>query len=456
MIKLKFLGATETVTGSKYLLTVDQQKILVDCGLFQGPKALRERNWQPMPVDPKSIQAVVLTHAHVDHSGYLPLLVRQGFRGPIYCTEATFDLCKILLPDSGHLQEEDAKYAVKHGFSRHHPPLPLYTREDALVSLKQFRTLPYGTPFQILKEGREGVVSFHHAGHILGASFVQFEIEGVKILFSGDIGRPHDALMNAPAILQQTDYLVMESTYGDRLHDAMDPKEELGAIIEATVQKGGSVLIPAFAVGRAQAILHHLLRLKQEGRIPNVPIFLDSPMAISATGLLCKYANEHHLSKSQCAAVSQLPIYANTIDESKAISSNPLPKIIVSASGMLSGGRSVHHLKQLVSDNRNTIVLAGFQTPETRGARLMVGDREIKIHGEMFAVKARIESLSNTSAHSDYQEILMWLKHFTHAPRMTFITHGETHAAQAMKGHVESELHWPVQVPRYLDEVVLG
>ncbi|PIZ04239.1 MAG: MBL fold metallo-hydrolase [Gammaproteobacteria bacterium CG_4_10_14_0_8_um_filter_38_16] len=452
-MKIKFLGATKTVTGSKYLLEIKNKKILIDCGLFQGYKALRLRNWEKFPLDPATIDAVVITHAHIDHTGYLPLLVKNGFQGPIYSTAATYDLCKILLPDSGYLHEEEAKRANKYGYSKHHPALPLYTKEDAEIALKQFNTIAFDKPFSITDQG---TVSFHRAGHILGAAFVQFDIEGIRVLFTGDMGRLQDSIMKPPAIIHSTDYLIIESTYGNRLHEKEDIQARIAKIVNETAKRGGTVLIPSFAVGRAQSILYYLFKLKEAGRIPNIPIYLDSPMAINATELLCKYNSEHQLSKSECHLICNVATYVHTPDESKAIAQQPMPKIIISASGMMTGGRILHHLKVFAPDSRNTILMTGYQAGGTRGARMLAGEKETKIHGQMIPVKAQLEYLTNTSAHADYEEMITWLKQFQHPPKKVFITHGEQAGSLGLKDQIEAQLGWLCNIPDYLDEAVLS
>ena len=453
-MKLTFLGATGTVTGSKYLLEHAGKKNLIDCGLFQGLKELRLRNWEKLPVDPASIDAVVLTHAHIDHSGYIPLLVKHGFKGKIYCSEATFDFCSILLPDSGYLQEADAKQANRHIYTKHKPALPLYTQKDAEKSLKQFKAVDFGKPHEF-KGGLTFTLS--RSGHILGSAFVRVSDGQSSILFSGDLGRPEDPVMKPPARLQGADYLVLESTYGDRLHQDSSPLDKLGEIIRNTAARGGSVIIPAFAVGRTQSILYYIYELKRTNAIPAViPVFLDSPMAINATELLSKHKNDHRLSGKLCADVCHVARYVHTADESKALDhTNGMPAVIISASGMATGGRILHHLKYFIGDARNTILFTGYQAAGTRGARLVHGAREIKIHGQMWPVRAQVEELHNISAHADYSEILDWLGHFQAPPRQTFITHGEPNAAAALKLKIENQLGWKTVVPNYLQEVEL-
>ncbi len=446
-MKLTFLGAVGTVTGSRYLLEDDGRKILIDAGLFQGRKELRERNWAPPTFDPADIDAMLLTHAHIDHSGYIPKLVKEGFRGPIYCTSATQDLCSILLPDSGHLQEEDADSANRHGYSRHEPALPLYTQEDAEEALNYLHPVEFGKRYEI--PGSVLGFTMYRAGHILGAAFIRVDDGMTSVLFGGDIGRLNNPVMKPPAKIQQADYLLVESTYGDRLHNTDDPTEDIYRIVRETAARGGTVVIPAFAVGRTQAILYHLYLLKKQGRIPDIPVFVDSPMAIKATALLSRHPADHRLPPDICLAIDSMTRYAQTTEESKAINSqnNGMPKVIISASGMATGGRVLHHLKQYVGDARNTILLAGFQADGTRGDRLARGEKEISIHGQMWPVLARIEKLDNMSAHADYEEILTWLGNFNSQPHRVFITHGEPEAAEAMKGHIEARFGWDAHVP---------
>ncbi|MDH5748646.1 MAG: MBL fold metallo-hydrolase [Rhodospirillales bacterium] len=453
-MKLTFLGATGTVTGSKYLLEHAGGKVLIDCGLFQGLKELRLRNWGQLPIDPASLDAVLLTHAHIDHSGYIPLLVKSGFKGKIFCSEATYDLCAILLPDSGYLQEADAVRANRYGYSKHKPALPLYTRRDAERCLKQFKVVDFGKP-----RGLECGLTFtlSRSGHILGSSFIQVSDGQTSILFSGDLGRPDDPVMKPPAHMQRTDYLVLESTYGDRLHKNSSPLDKIGEIIRDTAARGGSVIIPAFAVGRTQSILYYIYELKKNQAIPDsIPIYLDSPMAINATQLLRRHKNEHRLPDKLCAEVCRVAQYVHTPEESKSLDhSNGVPAVIVSASGMATGGRVLHHLKYFIGDARNTVLFTGYQATGTRGARLVHGEDEIRIHGRMWPVRAQVEALHNTSAHADYGEILEWLRHFEAPPRKTFITHGEPEAATSLRMKIEDHLGWSAVVPDYLQTVEL-
>jgi metallo-beta-lactamase family protein len=448
-MEIKFLGAATTVTGSKYLLSFDNKKILIDCGLYQGLKELRLRNWNPLPIHPATIDAVILTHAHIDHSGYLPLLIKNGFTGKIYSTDGTRDLCSILLPDSGHLQEEEAALANKYGYSKHHPALPLYTQEDGMNALNFFETVPFQRQRQLTDHFS---FQFLPAGHIIGASLVRIQYKNFSLLFTGDMGRLHDPVMQPPSIVHDTDYLVIESTYGNRLHEAGHPKDFLRKIINETTQRGGTVIIPSFAVGRAQAILHYIYLLKKEHSIPDVPVFLDSPMAVNATNILLKYQNSLRLNKEECRQLNDVATYVNSPEESKLLDSDQQPKIIVSASGMATGGRVLFHLQRYGSDPKNTIVFTGYQAIGTRGARIMRGEKEIKIHGEMLQVQAQIESLSNASAHADYSELLTWLSAFERAPKKVFITHGELDAAISFKEKIETKFGWSCIVPHYLQE----
>jgi metallo-beta-lactamase family protein len=452
MPKITFLGAAGTVTGSKYLLSSGSRRILIDCGLFQGLKQLRLRNWAPFPVPPNSIEAVILTHAHLDHSGYLPALIRDGFKGPVYGSEGTRDVCGIILPDSGMLQERDAEFANKHRFSKHDPALPLYTADDAMAALEKIVAVPFNKRREI---GPDTAITLQRAGHILGASIVTCEFEGKKIVFSGDLGQFGDPVMVDPTLIEDADYLVVESTYGNRKHDTLDPEEALLRVVKQTVEHGGTVVVPAFAVGRAQALLWHLNRLRKAGRLGNVPVFLDSPMATDATELLAKHPNDHRLSAAECRAAFSIARIVRSPEESKALTADPMPKIIISASGMATGGRVLHHIKHYVSDRNSTILFSGFQAAGTRGAAMLAGAESVKIHGAYYPVRARVENLSMLSAHADADGILRWLKGFKKAPRQTFITHGEPTASDALRHRVEEELGWKCTVPEQMQRAAL-
>lgn len=452
-ISLSFFGAAGTVTGSRYLLERNGKRILIDCGLFQGLKDLRLRNWAPFPVLPSSIDAVLLTHAHIDHSGYLPALVRDGFRGRIYCSNASMELCAILLRDSGYLQEKDADFANRHGFSKHKPALPLYTVKDAEAALPHLAPVTFDEDHQVA-DGP--MIRLRHAGHILGAASIECRWGDTTIVFSGDLGRYGDAMMLDPAPIPAADYLVVESTYGNRLHDPRDPQDALAEVVNRTVARGGTVIIPAFAVGRAQALLHHLEQLTASGRIGNVPVFLDSPMAINASELLCSHLDDHRLTEDSCTRACGIANYVREVDASKALTTNPVPKVIISASGMATGGRVLHHLKRYAPDRRNTILFAGFQAAGTRGAAILAGAESVKIHGRLVPVRAEVQNLSMLSAHADAGEILQWLRGFRAAPRTTFISHGEPDASEALEARIGQELGWRCSIPRHLERVQLS
>jgi len=451
-LTLTFLGAVGTVTGSKFLLETERHHILVDCGLFQGFKQLRLRNWAPLPVDSKRIDAVVLTHAHLDHSGYLPLLARNGFRGPIFSTPATRDLCEILLPDSGHLQEKDADFANRHRISKHHPALPLYTLRDAKLVLRQFQPMPFGRQSTIAGEFS---IRFLPAGHILGAAIVELTHAGTTVVFSGDLGRPNSATMLDPTPIKFADYLLVESTYGNRKHDTRDPEDALAEVITRTAARGGAVLIPSFAVGRTQTLMYHLQRLKTARRIPEIPIFLDSPMAVDASDVFCRDISSQKLSAAECRQACSVARYVQNVEESKKLDHDTMPKIIISASGMATGGRVLHHLKRYAPEPKNTILFAGFQAGGTRGAAMTGGADSVKIHGAYVPIRAQVDNLHMLSAHADADEIMGWLGNFRKPPKMTFITHGELEAADALRHRSEEEREWSCEVPEYRETVQL-
>ena len=453
-MKIKFLGAAGTVTGSKYLLTTNKKKYLVDCGLFQGLKHLRLKNWEAGELDAEanSIEAIFLTHAHIDHSGYIPRLVAQGFAGPIYCSPGTYELSKILLPDSGHLQEEEAEFANKHGFSEHKPALPLYTREQAEASLAYFHPVEFNKELLVAHDAR---ITFLRAGHILGASCVRIIAQNRTIIFSGDVGRYVDIIMKPPEPLPNTDYLVLESTYGDREHLDEDPKEQIAKIINETAKNNGTIVIPAFAVGRAQHLLYIISELKKQKKIPDIKTYLDSPMAINATDLYCKYALEHRLSPEASKEMCSAAIMTQSAEESKALNELSGPKIIISASGMASGGRVIHHLAQYISDEKNSVILVGYQAAGTRGRALQDGAQELKMFGTSYTVKARIEYIPGLSAHADAKELIRWLNESDLKHPRVFLTHGEEEAAKALRDKLIKAFHWDIEIPNDGDEYEL-
>jgi metallo-beta-lactamase family protein len=451
-MQIQFLGATNTVTGSKYLVRHGKSCLLVDCGLFQGFKQLRLRYWAPLPVKPSQIDAVILTHAHIDHSGYLPLLVKQGFRGIVYSTAATRDLCRIMLPDSGGLQEEEAGYMNRHRLSKHAPALPLYTRQDAVHSLERIETVAFGKTWEPIPGVK---ASMTHAGHMPGAASVRLDNGTTSVLFSGDLGRPVDVLMRAPDPIVQADHLVVESTYGDRIHPDSDAEQQLADVINRTAARGGAIIIPAFAVGRAQALMLSIQRLKQRGVIHPLPVYLNSPMAADATRVFLRHQKELCLTPEECQALAGAAEIVGTPEESRELNARRGPMVIIAGSGMATGGRVVHHIKAFAPHKRNTILLAGFQAGGTRGAHLVAGDSSVRIHGEDVPVRCEIAQLDSLSGHADAAEIESWLRGMKSKPSRTFITHGEPQAADAMRLRIERSLGWANHVPDYLETVSL-
>ncbi len=444
MTQISFLGAAGTVTGSKYLVEAGTTRVLVDCGLFQGVKALRERNWSPPAVDPARLDAVVLTHAHIDHTGYLPRLINDGFRGRVYCTTGTLDLLRILLPDSGHLQEEAARHAEERGYAHRRPALPLYTEEEARACLPLIEGVEFGLDFA----PAPGISArFTRAGHILGSACLLLRTTTETIAFSGDVGRPEDPIMRPAEALPAADFVVVESTYGDRRHPEESVSEALARLVHDTAERGGTIVVPAFAVGRAQHLLHLLSDLRRENRIPALPVFLDSPMAIDATDIFCRHKDDHRLSESECHAMCKVATYTRTADESKAIDRRSGPMIVVSASGMATGGRILHHLRHFLPDPRNAVLLVGFQAAGTRGRLLSEGADELKIHGQYVSVRARVVQIQGLSAHADYAELLDWLRKSGVSPRRAFVTHGEPAAADAFRRRLRDHLGWNAVVP---------
>ncbi len=464
MAFIQFLGGSGTVTGSKFLLGSGDVHFLVDCGMFQGAKQLRLLNWAAPPVAPASIDHVVLTHAHVDHVGMLPVWVREGFQGAVWATPATKELSEISLIDAAHLQEEDARFANKKGFSKHKPALPLYTVQDAERALEHLRQLEYDRETG-LDDGTH--IRFRDAGHILGSAIAEVRItdrgKQMRLVFSGDLGRYNALILRDPAPpVEGADYLVVESTYGDRRHPAEETAQEVEEIVIETAKRGGMLIIPAFAIGRTQTLLYVLRDLKEKKAIPDLPIFVDSPMATNVTELFCRHIAEFdEEAQAVYRSTGISPVLApnlhfvRTPAESQQINDLHYPAIIISASGMATGGRILHHLKLRLPDARNTVLFVGFQSSGTRGQLLKDGAKEIKIHGEMVPVRAQIRAMDSFSGHADSQEILRWLKSFNEPPKLTFIVHGEPDASRAMEKQIKDELGWKTYIPNYLESVKL-
>ncbi len=444
MLTLTCLGGAGTVTGSKHLLSFGETNILVDCGLFQGLKNLRELNWQRLPIDPARIDAVVLTHAHLDHCGYLPRLVIDGFRGPVFSTAASRDVAELILQDSAWLQEKDAEFANRKGFSRHKPAMPLYRVVDVERTMNRFETVPWHSA-EALPGGAR--LLLRRAGHILGAASAELNLNGTRVVFSGDLGRYEDAVLHDPESVPEADYIVIESTYGNRQHDRTDPVEALGEVIDRTVRRGGTVVIPAFAVGRAQMLIHAMWQLRRRGRLNNVPVYLDSPMATSATQLLQRHHDEHKLSADKYEAACSAVTYVRDVTDSKLLSANRYPKVIISASGMATGGRVLHHIAAFGGGHQNTLLFSGFQAAGTRGRKLLEGAREVKIYGQWMPINAEVVELPMLSAHADSDELMRWLGGFRQAPRRVFIVHGEPEASEALRERIQRELGWRACVP---------
>jgi metallo-beta-lactamase family protein len=459
---LQFLGAAGGVTGSKFLFSRNSDQVLIDCGLFQGLKELRLKNWAPLPIDLARLRAVVLTHAHIDHSGYLPRLVAKGYRGPVFATPGTCDLLGVMLPDAAYLQEEEARYANRKGFSKHAPALPLYTVEDAERALRLLRPTKNRESVEVAK----GVlVDFGRVGHILGAGSarISFEFKGEKkyLLDSGDLGRYDRPILKDPEPAKPADWLLIESTYGDRLHP-QESAQELATIIREIADERGSLIIPAFAIGRTQELLYTIGRLEDEGAIPPIPVHVDSPMGIEATEIYCRHTDEHDFEMAALRDEARSPISSRhltvhrTPEQSKSINDLKGPLVIISASGMATGGRVLHHLKQRLPDPSTTVVLAGYQAEGTRGRLLQDGAAEIKMLGQIVPVRARIKLLDGFSAHADQGEILRWLRTFHKAPRKTYIVHGEPAAASVLAEVIRERLKWPVEIAKYQQKVRLA
>lgn len=456
MSSLSFWGAAGTVTGSKYLIESDLGRVLVDCGLFQGLKELRLRNWEAPPFNAASVNAVIITHAHIDHTGYLPRFVRHGFRGPVYCSRGTAELMKILLPDAARLQEEEADYRNRHKLTRHTPALPLYTEQDAREALKLLQIVP--NTGQELKLIKGFTAEFRIAGHILGSSQVLVHVEGAapqRVLFSGDLGKYDQPIIRDPESPPVCDYLVVESTYGDRLHDVETPKDALERIIKDAAQHGSAVLIPAFAVGRAQEILYFIRELENEKRIPVLPVCMDSPMAAAATQAYARRTEEQD--DEYAAALKSNPtplrthsmLACSTRQESKNVNAMEGARIIIAASGMMNGGRILHHAIRLLPDENATVVFVGYQAAGTTGRRVLDGEKEVKILGQWVPVRCKIEKIGGFSAHADWKEVVRWLEGMPAPPKRTFVTHGESGSATAMAGHIRERFGWAIEVPQY-------
>lgn len=460
MANISFWGGAGTVTGSKYLVENDRSRVLVDCGMFQGLKTLRERNWQEPPFDPRSLNAIVITHAHIDHTGYLPRVVRHGFRGPIYSSRGTADLMKILLPDAARLQEEEADYRNRHKLTKHDPALPLYTEEDAKATLELLR--PMSNNGERIKVAPGVYVRFSISGHILGSSLVLMELEeagddrsGRTVLFSGDLGHYDQPIIRDPVPPPACDYLLVESTYGDREHDPEKPKEALARIINESAKRNAPVLIPAFAVGRTQEIVYLIRELEDEKRIPTLPVCVDSPMAAASTTAYSNRTEEQDEDYASVLARQQHPLRTHAMmtcsskQESKRLNESQGARVIISASGMMTGGRILHHALRMVPDPEATIVFVGFQAAGTTGRRILNGEPEIKVLGQWIPVRCRVEKIGGFSAHADWREIIRWLTDMPAPPGRTFVTHGEPEAAAAMKQHIVEKFGWSVEVPQY-------
>jgi metallo-beta-lactamase family protein len=460
MASLTFLGAAGTVTGSKYLIDFGSHRVLVDCGLFQGLKELRQRNWAPFPVDPARIDAVVLTHAHLDHCGYLPRLVAQGFRGRIFCTPGTRDLCSIVLPDSAHLQEEEARHANKHGYSRHQPSLPLYTQADASRTLTQLQPVGYNRPVPVVP-GLE--VEFVNAGHLLGSAYARIRVAGRTLLFGGDLGRYNRPILPDPQAPDRADaleVLLVESTYGDRAHEPDDNGDRLAEIVTRAARRGGKLIIPAFAIGRVEEVIYWLRLLEDEKRIPILPVYIDSPMAAAALELYKQRMNELDPDlgggwKDVCAFCTARLTVVETSEQSKAVTASREPSIVIAASGMATGGRVLHHLTATLPDGKNTVLFVGYQAAGTRGRALVDGIHEVKMLGRVIPVMATIEQLDSMSAHADANEVMRWLSDIVQVPKMTYLVHGEPTALRVLAERIARERSWPVHIAQHLERVDL-
>jgi metallo-beta-lactamase family protein len=463
MAQIQFLGAAGTVTGSRYLVDTGKTRFLVDCGMFQGTKKLRLMNWEGLPLDAASVSSVFITHAHIDHIGMLPVMVRQGFRGPVWCTPSTLELCKLSLIDAAHLQEEDARFANKKGFSKHTPALPLYSVEEAERAIQHLQPVEYEREMNL--DG-EASIRFRDAGHILGSAMIVVRIglrnQSTRLVFSGDLGRYNALILRDPTPIDASEYLLVESTYGNRQHAPEKSLQEVAEIINETARRGGILVIPAFAVGRTQTLLYVIRDLKEKQAIPDLPVYVDSPMAVNVSELFCKYVDEFdqeaqaiYRRTGRCPILFPNLHFVRTPAESQELNSLRFPSVIISASGMATGGRILHHLKHRLPDPRNTVLFTGFQSNGTRGQLLKDGAREIKIHGELVPVRAAIRSMESFSGHADTDEIMQWLQGFKSPPKRTFIVHGEPDSSAALAERIQQALHWKTHIPEYKEIVSL-
>jgi len=455
MPSLSFLGAAGTVTGSKHLLDTGSHRVLVDCGLFQGLKELRERNWQPLPIAANAIDAVILTHAHLDHCGYLPRLVSEGFKGRVFCTPGTRDLCSLVLPDSAKIQEEDARDANRHGYSKHHPALPLYTANDAARALGQLQPVGYNRPVPVVP-GVE--VEFINAGHLLGSAYARVTTGDKTILFGGDLGRFGRPVLPDPVPINRADILLVESTYGDRLHEPDDHGHQLETIVNAAVQRGGKLIVPAFAIGRVEEAVYWLKRLEDEKRVPILPVYIDSPMAAQAMNFYAQRADEldpemQKRERGVCVFCTSRMTTVSSVQQSIDLVASHQPAIVIASSGMATGGRVLYHLAAGLPNPRNTVMFVGYQAVGTRGRSLVDGAKTVRIKGRDIPVAATIEHVDSMSAHADAGEIMRWLSGFTAAPTMTYLVHGEPVPLEALRERVVMEKQWPVHVARYQERV---
>ena len=455
MPSLTFLGAAGTVTGSKHLLDTGNHRILVDCGLFQGLKELRERNWQPLPIAAGEIDAVILTHAHLDHCGYLPRLVSQGFKGRVFCTAGTRDLCSLVLPDSAHIQEEDARDANRHGYSKHHPALPPYTANDAAQALSLLQPVGYNRPVPVVP-GLD--VEFINAGHLLGSAYARVTFGGKTMLFGGDLGRFGRPVLPDPVPINSADILLVESTYGDRLHDPDDHGDQLAAIVNAAVQRGGKLIVPAFAIGRVEEVVYWLKRLEEEKRVPVLPVFIDSPMASQAMRFYAQRADEldpdmQKRERGVCVFCTTRMTTVSSVQQSIDLVASHQPAIVIASSGMATGGRVLYHLARGLPNPKNTVMFVGYQAAGTRGRSLVDGAKTVRIKGRDIPVAATIERVDSMSAHADAGEIMRWLSGFVAAPTMTYLVHGEPVALEALRDRVTREKQWSAHIAGYQEQV---